>query len=274
MPDKQYLQLKYKLVMKKKLNLQNPQTYNEKIQWLKLYDRNPKYTDMVDKYEAKKYVANLIGEEYIIPTIGIYDTYKDINFDELPNEFVIKPTHTSGDVFICKDKSTLDYKLLQKKVEKWLKRRYFYLHREWPYKNIKPRLIIEKFMEDKKKKELIDYKFFCFNGEPKIMFIATDRQNKNTETCFDFYDMEFKHLNIINGHPNSKATINRPLNFELMKELAQKLSRRISHVRVDFYEVDGKVYFGELTFTHWSGLVPFQPEEWDKKIGDMIDLPK
>jgi len=272
-PDKMYLKIKYRLAMKKKLNLKNPRTYNEKLQWLKLHDRKEIYTTMVDKYEAKEYVSKKIGKEYIIPTLGIYNTYKEINFEELPRQFVIKPTHTSGDVYICKDKSKIDYKKLEKTINKWLKRRYFWCHREWPYKNVKPRIIIEKYMVDESGYELKDYKFFAFNGKVKAMFIATDRTSKE-ETCFDFYDEKFNHLPLKNGHPNAKKTIEKPENFDKMIKLAEKLSKNITHVRVDFYNINGKIYFGEMTFYHWSGLIPFEPEEWDYKFGDYIKIKK
>ena len=228
---------------------------------------------MVDKYDAKKYVSKILSEEYIIPTLGIYNNFEEINFNELPNKFVIKPTHTSGNIFICKDKSQINYKELRREVRKWLKRKYYYLHREWPYKNVKPRIIIEKYMEDSEDGELRDYKFFCFNGKVKLMFIATNRQGKG-DTYFDFFDEEFNHLSIKNGHPNSPITPHKPNNFEKMKDLAEKLSADIPHLRIDFYEINGKIYFGEMTFFHWSGLVPFEPEEWDKKLGDMLELPK
>ena len=271
-PDSIFLKIKYRLSIGKKLDLRKPQTYNEKIQWLKLHDRRDIYTAMVDKYEVKKYVEKIIGKEYIIPTIGVYDNWEQINFEELPNQFVIKCTHDSGGLVICKDKNNFDYKKAKNKINRCLKRNYYYSGREWPYKNVKPRVIIEEYMEDKADNELRDYKIFCFNGTPQIMFIASERQNEKVETCFDFFDMDFNHLDIINGHPNSKSVLHKPYNFELMKKLSEKLSINIPHVRIDFYEVNKKVYFGEITFSHWSGMVPFEPEEWDYKLGDLINL--
>lgn len=271
--DEEYLKRKFKAIMGEELNLDNPQTFNEKLQWLKLYDRKPQYTQMVDKYEVKKYVANIIGEEYIIPTLGVWDKFEDIDFDSLPNQFVLKCTHDSGGLVICTDKNKFDYKSAKKKISKCLKRNYYYLNREWPYKDVKPRIIAEKYMVDESGYELKDYKLFCFGGEPKLMFIATDRSNPDEETKFDFYDMDFNHLQIKNGHPNSNKDIPVPNSFEEMKVLASKLSKGIPQIRVDFYNINGKIYFGELTLFHWSGMVPFEPEEWDYKLGEWIELP-
>jgi len=271
--DEKYLKYKFKLVFGKELNLKNPQTFSEKLQWLKIYDRKPIYTTMVDKYEAKKYVADIIGKEYIIPTLGVWNKFEDIDFDKLPSQFVLKCTHDSGGLVICRDKSKFDYKFAKKKINKSLKRNYFWQGREWPYKNVKPRIIAEKYMIDNKTQELRDYKFFCFNGEPKMLFIASDRQNPKEETKFDFYDIDFNHLPFINGHPNSNKHIDKPETFDEMVRLAAILSKDIPHVRVDFYEIAGKLYFGELTFSHWSGFMPFQPPEWDKIIGDWLILP-
>lgn len=270
--DEKYLKKQYKFWMGKELNLKHPKTYTEKIQWLKLNDRKPIYTTMVDKFEAKKYVAERIGEEYIIPTLGVWDNFDDIDFDALPNQFVLKCTHDSGGLVIVRDKSKLDKAKARKKINRCLKTNYFYHGREWPYKNVKPRIIAETFMEDSETSELRDYKFFAFNGEAKALFVATERQKAGTEVKFDFFDMEYNHLPIRNGHPNADVTPKKPKCFDEMRVLAGKLSEGIPQLRVDFYEVDGKVYFGELTFAHFGGTVPFEPEEWDKTFGDWIDL--
>lgn len=272
-PDKVWIQIKYRMFFGRFCNFKSPQSYNEKLQWLKLYYRKPLMTTMVDKYEAKKYVANLIGEEYIIPTIGVWDKFEDINFDTLPNQFVLKCTHDSGGLVICRDKSKLDISAACKRINKSLKRNYYYMHREWPYKNVKPRIIAEKYMEDESGYELKDYKWFCFDGHPKALFIAMDRGVEGEETKFDFYDENFKHLPFTNGHPNSPHPAPKPISFEKMKELASKLSEGIPHVRVDFYDINGKIYFGELTFYHWSGMVPFEPKEWDYTFGIWLKLP-
>lgn len=266
-----YLKVMYKYLMKKKLNLKNPQTYNEKIQWLKLHDRNPEYTKMVDKYEAKKYVADIIGEEYIIPTLGVWENFDDIDFEGLPQQFVLKCTHDSGGVIVVRDKGKFDVAAAKKKMNRYLKRNYFWHMREYPYKNIKPRIIAEQYMVDESGTELKDYKFFTFGGKVKALFVATDR---GTDTRFDFYDTDFNHLPFLNGHENAVKEIVKPAGFEEMKVLAEKLSVGIPHLRVDFYDINGKVYFGELTFYHWSGMMPFEPEEWDHTFGEWLKLPE
>lgn len=269
--DKLFLKYKYQLFMQKKLNLEKPETYNEKLQWLKLYDRCSEYTQMVDKAEAKKVVEKLIGEEYVIPTIGVWDNFDDIDFEELPNQFVLKTTHGSGGVIVCKDKTKLNFTEARKIIDASFKCNYFVYGREWPYKNLKPRIIAEKLMIDESGTELKDYKFFCFDGEPKVMFIASDRPH---DTRFDFFDMNFKHLPFTNGHENASKQLNKPQNFDLMIELAKKLSQNIPHVRIDLYNINGEIYFGEFTFFHWGGMVPFVPEEWDYKLGSWITLPE
>ena len=271
--DKKYIKIMYANIFNKNIDLNNPQTFNEKLQWLKLYDRNPEYTKMVDKYEVKKYVSDIIGKEYIIPTLGIYDKFDDIDFEKLPNQFVIKCTHDSGGLVIVKDKNRINYKEIRNKINKCLKYKYFYNGREWPYKNVKPRILIEKYIEDQKDCELRDYKFFCFNGKFEFMFIATNRQGEG-ETYFDFFDRNFEHLAFTNGHPNAPTMPHKPKNFNEMVELAEKLSKNIPQVRIDFYDANGKILFGEITFYHWSGFVPFEPKEWDKKLGDLIVLPE
>ena len=272
MSDQKFLDLCFDYYLGKKINWKNPQTYNEKLQWLKIYDRQNSYTKMVDKYEAKEYVKNIIGEEYIIPTIGIYDKFENIDFEKLPKQFVMKCTHDSGGLVICKDKSKLNLKEAKRKINQCLKVNYFNCWKEWPYKNVKPRIIIEKYMTNDDSDGINDYKFFCFNGKVKLLFIATDRVNENEETKFDFYDENFNHLPIKNGHPNALVPPSKPLNFEKMKELAEILSKDIPHLRVDFYEINGKIYFGELTFSHWAGMVPFEPEEYDLILGNWIDI--
>ena len=273
-PDKKYIKILYRGYTGKKLNLDYPETFNEKLQWLKLHDRKDSYVKMVDKYEAKKYVEKKIGNQYVVPTLGVFEKFDDINFDELPNKFVIKCTHDSGGLVICKDKENFDEIKAKKIINKSLRNNFYWVGREWPYKNIKPRIIVEEYVEDEDMKELADYKFFCFNGVPKALFIATDRQNDNEDTKFDFYDMDFNNLHIINGHDNAKKKLSKPKNFEKMKKLAAILSNNIPQLRVDFYEVNGKILFGELTFFHWSGLVPFEPEKWDRIFGDWVKLPR
>jgi len=271
--DRQYLELVYYARVGHILHLDNPRMFTEKIQWLKLYDRKPEYSLMVDKYEAKKYVAKKIGKEYIIPTLGVWDKFDDIDFDFLPEQFVLKCTHDSGGLVICRDKKFLDVNLAKKKIEKSLRRNYYKHSREWPYKDVKPRIIAEQYMEDRSTKELRDYKFFCFDGVAKALFIASDRQKKGEDTKFDFYDIDFKHLPFTNGHPNADVAPQKPERYQEMINLAERLATGFPHLRVDFYEVNGVVYFGELTFYHWSGFQPFVPEEWDATFGDWIKLP-
>ena len=271
-PDKIYLDIRFRKVFGRGINWKAPKTYSEKLQWLKVYDRKPVYSTMVDKYEAKKYVADLIGEEYIIPTLGVWDSVEDIDFDSLPDQFVLKCTHDSGGLVICPDKRKLDVDAAKKKLAHCLKQNFFWSGREWPYKNVKPRILAEKYMVDESGYELKDYKFFCFGGEPKALFIASDRQLEGEEVKFDFFDMEFRHLPFRNGHPNATHPIACPPAFEKMKELAAVLSKGIPQLRVDFYDINGRVYFGELTFFHHSGLETFEPEEWDEKFGEWIKL--
>jgi hypothetical protein len=271
LPDTVYIQLYYFAHFRKFCNLKNPGTYNEKLNWLKLHDRNPDYIKMVDKYDAKEYVASILGDEYIIPTLGVWDNFEDIDFSKLPNQFVLKCTHDSEGLVIVKDKNQLNIPLAKKKIESALKCNFYYIGREWPYKNIKPRIIAEQYMEDHVDGELRDYKFFCFDGVPKVMFIASGRSIG--ETKFDYFDLDFNHLDLIQHYPNSSMEIRKPVNFEKMIELSKVLSKNLPHVRVDFYEVDGKLYFGELTFYHFSGFMPFQPSKWDKIFGDWLKIP-
>lgn len=271
--EKMFLKMKYKSVFNKKLDLKNPKTFNEKLQWLKLYDRKDIYATMVDKYEAKKYVADIIGEEYIIPTLGVYDKFEDIDFEKLPNQFVLKCTHDSGSSIVCQDKNSLDWKATKKKVNEKLKRNFYYNFREWPYKNVKPRIIIEKYMKEENKNELLDYKFMCFNGKVELIFVCSDRNTKD-ELKVDFFDLKWKKMPFRRHYPNSKQNIKRPSQLKEMIKLAEKLAKNITFIRVDFYEINGNVYFGELTFYPGAGFEEFEPEEWDKKLGDMIQLSK
>lgn len=272
MPDAMYIQLNYFAHFKKFANLKKPGTYNEKLNWLKIHDRNPLYTTLVDKYEVKKYVDEILGGGYTIPTLGVWDRFDDIDFDRLPNQFVLKCTHDSEGLVIVKDKSTLDIQKAKEKIEAALKQNFYYIGREWPYKNVEPRIIAEPYLEDHVDGELRDYKFFCFNGQPKLMFVASDRIKNATK--FDYYDLEFNHLNIVQKYPNAEAPLRKPVTFEKMIEFSKVLSKDFPHVRVDFYEVDGHLYFGELTFYHFSGFMPFKPSKWDEIMGSWLTLPQ
>ena len=271
-PDRAYIQMYYFAHFKKFCNLKNPKTYNEKLNWLKLHDKNPIYTRIVDKFEAKEYVKDIIGDQYIIPTLGVWDNFDDIDFDELPQQFVLKCTHDSEGLVIVKDKDKLDKEMAKNKIESALNQNLLYKGREWPYKNVKPRIIAEKYMEDHIDGELRDYKFFCFDGEPKAMFVASDRASDNVK--FDYFDLNFNHLDIKQKYPHAEQPLRKPVTFEKMIELSKVLSKGFPHVRVDFYEVDGQLYFGELTFYHFSGFMPFEPNKWDKIFGDWIKLPQ
>ena len=271
LPDKTYIKLLYRAKMGKKINLDDPQTFNEKMQWLKLYDRRDIYTTMVDKYEAKKYVANIIGEEHIIPTIAVYDKFDDIDFDSLPKQFVIKCTHDSGGLVICKDKNKLDLKAARKKINKCLKHNFYYRGREWPYKNVKPRIIIEKFMSLGGKKGVIDYKFQMMNGKLKYCYVCTDRDKGHVK--FTHYDNNKNLMDLIqSGYENDPVKGKLPKTYNEMLKYAEILSKDTPSIRVDFYDIDGKIYFGELTFYDSAGFLEFEPREWDYKFGQMLDI--
>lgn len=271
--DKAYLKQLFKAKMGYELDLKNPKTFNEKLQWLKLYDRRPEYTVMVDKLAAKKYVADIIGEEHIIPTIAVYNTPEEIDFDALPDQFVLKCTHSSGiGNCICTDKSKLDFEKVREGLRKGLEDDYYLDEREWPYKNVPRKIICEKYMVDESGYELKDYKFFCFDGKVKMMLLASGRP----DTRLDYYDCDFNHLPITKygPYPNSEKALKKPKNMDRMIEIAAKLSVGIPHVRVDLYDIDGHIYFGELTFFQGGGVMAFEPVEWDYTIGSWLSLPK
>lgn len=269
MPDELYLKFMFRLRMHRKLNLENPQCFNDKIQWTKLYDRRPEYTTYVDKYAVKKSVADKIGGQYIIPTIGVWDRFDDIDFEKLPNQFVLKCTHDSGGLVICKDKKTFDIEQAKKKINTCLKRNYYWMGREWPYKNVPHRIIAEQYMAD----DMRDYKLFCFNGVPRITLVCSERFTKDG-LKEDFYDESWNHLNVQRlTHGNTILPIERPKQYELMKKLATKLSEKMPFARIDFYEINEKVYFGEITFYPASGFEGFKPDEWDLKLGEWLKLP-
>lgn len=270
MGDKLYLKLLFPLHTGYQLDLKNPQTYNQKLQWLKLNYRKPIMTKMVDKFEAKDIVKKIVGEQYVVRNYGVWNTFDEIDFDSLPNQFVLKTTHDQGGVVICKDKLSFDYNAAREKLNKHLETKHYFLSREWPYKNVPPRILAEEYLSFGEE-DLKDYKFFCFNGKVNALFIASERQSGN-EVKFDFYDKDFNFLDIIQTHPQSGKINNKPENFDEMILLAEKLSQKIPHVRVDFYNIKGYIYFGEFTFSHHGGLVPFHPENWDYKFGEWIDL--
>ncbi len=265
-----YLKVLYYLRNKEKLNLENPRTFNEKINWLKLHvNVTSQCTMMVDKYEVRNLIKEKIGEQHLIPLLGVWNTFDEIDFDKLPNEFVLKTTHDSGGVVICKDKKQLNIPEARKKLTKHLHYNYYWRGREIPYKNVKPRIIAEKMMVDESGTQLKDYKFFCFNGKPTMLFLASDRFSKGG-VKFTYYDMDLNILPVKSeGHERDLTPPVVP-NWEEMKILAGILSEGFPHLRVDFYNICGNIYFGELTFHHDSGIVPFEPKEWEYKLGDMI----
>lgn len=275
MSDEKYLKLAYKISMGKPLDLVHPKTFSEKIQWLKLYDRKPEYVVMVDKYKVKEYVANIIGKKYIIPTIGVWDTAEEINFDALPNQFVLKCTHDSGGIVICKNKKDLNIDNAKKILKKCMGHNYFWGNREWPYKDVPKRIIAEEYIKEfeNKSTSLVDYKFFCFGGEPKYCQVTTDRFTSRTS---DFFDMDWNHqeFNATSSHVSyAKKSLEKPVHFDEMIEIARKLSAVLPFVRVDLYNNDGKILFGEITFYPGSGHLNFSPSEYDMILGDLLKLP-
>ena len=271
-PDELYLKIAYKLATGHKANLNNPQTFNEKLQWLKLHDRNPQYTIYVDKYKVREYIANTIGKEYLIPLLGVWENANDINFDNLPNQFVLKCNHDSGSVIICKNKKELNKKQTIKKLNKALKNTGYWFGREWPYKNVRPCIIAEKYMEDKETGELVDFKVHNFNGIPKVILVCRDRF-KASGLTEDFYSDKWEHLDVKRPNHANGEDIPKPAELEEMLELSRKLSKDIPFVRTDFYTINHKVYFGEITFFPASGFEAFIPASFDEEMGDWIKIP-
>ena len=271
MPDKKYLKRRFHVSHGYYMDFDNPQTFSEKLQWLKLHDRNPLYTKLVDKVEVKQFIERKIGQQYLIPTIGVWNSVEDIDFDLLPIQFVIKCTHDSHGLIICKDKTQLDIAKTRAKLKAGLKKNYYYSFREWPYKNVKPRIMAEPYLSNNGE-ELIDYKVHCFNGKAKLILVCEGRFSSRGLTE-DFYDCEWNHLDIRRPKvPNTSKVQEKPEQLAEMIQLAEILSRDIPFVRVDFYIIDRKVFFGEMTFYPASGLTPFVPNEWDRIIGKWLDL--
>lgn len=278
-PDKVALKMQYRVIMKQKLSLKKPRTFNEKIQWLKLNNRDPIYTKMADKHEVKKLIADYIGEQYVIPTIaGPFEHFDEIDFEKLPDQFVIKCTHDSAGLVICRDKKMLDKEAARKKIEASLNNNFYWRFREWVYKDIKPRIIVEKYMEDttgkNANKSLVDYKFFTFSGESKFLYISEGLEDHAT-AHISFFDLKgnilpFKRLD----YAGFKKPPIMPTRLDEMAEIANKLAQKVGapFLRVDLYEINGQIYFSELTFYPNGGLIPFDPIEYDRKIGDMLEL--
>ena len=271
-PDRIYLQIVYFKHFRRFINFNNPKTFNEKIQWLKLNYRNEEYTKLVDKYRVKQYITKLIGEEYVIPTLGVWNNVDDIDFKSLPEKFVLKCNNDSGGIVICKNKKDFDEAKAKSFLKERLKNNRYWYGREWPYKNVKPCIIAEKYMEDSISKDIKDYKFFCFNGSMEFFDIDIDRF---IEHRANYYDRNGNFLPFGKTYcpPDYTKKIEMPKNLDKMIELAETISHNTVLSRIDFYEIDGQVYFGEITFYPGSGFSPFTDEKWDYKLGDMIDLP-
>ena len=276
MDDRKYLEKVYKIRTGKDLDLDDPKSFNEKIQWLKLYDRKPEYTTMVDKYAVKKYVAEKIGEQYIIPDLGVWDRFDDIDLDKLPDKFVLKCTHDSSGVVICKDKSKFDIAAARKMINKRLKVNYFYFGREYAYKNVKPRIIAEKFMEDPEKPVPEDYKIYCINGEPVYIVVFHDRFNKQkamSETVYNT-DWEPQHISLNEHFAVSDETEPKPECLDELLDITRVLCRDMAQVRIDFYIIENRIYFGEITLYAANGFQKMIPEELNLKLGQMLTLPE
>ena len=267
--DTTYIKWIYRLRIGNKLHIDNPVTFNEKMSWLKLNDRNPLYSTFADKYEVKAYVANKIGAKYVVENYGVYDQWSDIDFDKLPDQFVMKGTHDSGGAFVCRDKRYFDFEATRRRIEANLATNCYYKSREWPYKDIKPRIIIDKLLDDHTGNELRDYKFWCFNGKPTYMYCTV----KAKEIYENFYDMDFNPVMIDHGFPRHQPEFDKPAEFEEMKRLAAKLSEGFPFIRIDFFDVEGQVYFGEYTFYDWGATMPFGGD-WDESLGALLTLPE
>lgn len=274
LPDKLFLQLFFVKNMKTFINFKKPKSFNEKIQWLKIYDRKPLYTKIADKYGVRDYVKDLFGEEYLIPIYGVYNNFSQIDFEKLPEQFVIKCTHDSGSVVVCRDKKHFDIDAAKKKIEAGLRRNSFDYAREWQYQNIEPKVIIEKYLEQDDGETIIDYKFFCFNGEPKLFYISQGLENHATARI-SFYGLDGQRMPFWRTDYQQFEKDKLPFNKDEMIELARKAAKAIDSpfVRVDFYEINKKIYFSEFTLHPCSGVMPIMPREWDYNIGEWISLP-
>lgn len=266
---KTFIKLKFRRRLKEWPDLKNPKTFNEKLQWLKLNDRKKRYSVMADKYEVKKYITQFIDDKYIVPTYGVWDKFEDIDFDQLPDKFVLKTTHDSGGVVICEDKNTFDYDKAKDFLEDHQDENYYYRGREWAYKNIEPRIMAEKLLEFNENQEINDYKVFCFNGKAKYILVCSDRQSDLKET---FFDTDWNLAPFKRPDLDINKDEKKPKNLEKMIEISEVLSKDMPFLRVDFYDMNNGPLIGELTFYPASGFEPFEPKEWDEKLGAMIDL--
>ena len=275
LPDKLFLQLYFFKNMKRFINFRSPKTFNEKIQWMKVYDRNPLYTFIADKYEVRSYVAKLLGGQYLIPQYGLFGDFSQIDFDKLPDQFVIKCTHDSGSVVVCRDKATLDREKARAKIEAGLRRNAYNYAREWQYKNIPPRIIVEKYLEQENGEKIIDYKFFCFNGEPRFFYVSQGLEDHSTARI-SFYDLDGNRMPFDRTDYKPFETDKLPCRMDDMIRLARKAAGEIPSpfIRVDFYEIGGEIYFSEFTLHPCSGVMPLNPKEWDLKLGEWLQVKK
>lgn len=274
MPDKWFLQIVYYRIFKRKLNLYTPKYYSEKLQWMKLYDRNPLYTHVVDKDSVKEYISNLVGERYIIPTIGKWKCAEEIDFDTLPNQFVLKCTHDCGGIVIVKDKGRMNKRVIVNKLSIRLKYNYYLKEREWPYKNVPPQIIAEKYIDESGELNLgilTDYKFYCFEGKIDCIMVCLERY-KHTHPIFLFYDLHWNRLYYLKEEPNEEYSVSKPNNFDEMIDIVTKISSEFKCVRVDLYNVNGKIYFGELTFFNQGGFDTDITEETDRYWGTLFSI--
>lgn len=277
MSDETYIRRRYCLATGKELNLDDPKTFNEKLQWLKLNDRKQIYSDFVDKYAVRRHIAEVLGEECLIPLVGgPWNSFSEIDFEKLPERFVLKCTHDSGGLFICREKSKMDIDKARKSITKSLKHNFFWQGREWPYKNLQPQIIAEAYMEDENAPSgLTDYKFFCFGGRAQFIYVSHGLENHGTARI-SFFDLEGKHMPFRRkDYKPIEGDISLPANFKEMEMAANRLAQMVNNpfVRIDLYSIKGKLYFSEITFFPCSGLIPFDPHEWDYNLGQLIDIP-
>lgn len=267
--EKEYIKITYRLAFGRKLNLDDPKALTEKINWYKLYYRDPLMRKCVDKYEVRQYVRESIGDAYLNECFGVWNSIEEIDYNALPNQFVLKPTNGSGDIVICKNKSHFNWEEAKRTLTKYSKRSFATKTKEWAYYDVPFRIIGERLIKSSDENQIKDYKFFCFNGEPEFLFVASDRGTEHLK--FDFFDKKWNRLPITNAHEHN-MTLNKPQYFNEMLEIARKLSKPFPHVRVDLYEEENKVFFGELTFYHFGGFTKFEPDEWDYKLEEYFDL--
>lgn len=270
--DSDFLKTVFPKYMDYPLDLENPKSFSEKLQWLKIHNRKPIHTKMVDKYEAKSFITEAVGAEYVIPAIGVWDSVDDIDFDSLPPQFVLKCTHDSGGLVICKDRKTFDIEAAKKTLQKSLSRDYYRIAREWAYHDVPRRIIAEPYMAELGEKNLLDYKMFVFNGQPKLTIVCSDRFSKNG-TKMNFYDLDWKPMKVgFRLHELAVPEFPRPQTFDDMLRVARILSKDCPFIRIDFYEINGHLYVGELTLFPGAGFEPFRSIDMDYEVGGWLDL--